>query len=500
MTNHTLISKAALESFEDEIFPAFLNPALERIHACDANCISIDSAAIRSRFGYTRNMGDIDLFFPDSSPDYILKIARRLEEDVTGKLIIANEAGFFRLKYSSFTKEPVLNPNLFLIDFHVGAIFHNNEPILPSGTLLPAEKNWAYLPSISGRHKAPLPMPSMEELLRFKCARLIGHDDIDILAFLLSEKFEYPFGRSQNDDVRQAFRHIALNFPTVATRFSAYHFLPLNEQQLNKIADTLKFVCGIRPTDKAINAYRPDIAAELLNSSEAIAQMLSQGDRQGAQRIAVIAAEKSRPIDYIASEQFRTASIILESNFHGSHGRDILKRTIASITNLINIGTKIDDRLGLYYGEIREYYNIALMCDEGKTANIEATFQEKKDLWKLSDDAIHVACYLACAAYLIEKNIESRHVGGWPTQLIKTVLNDIIDCIRPRHSNDSSFSDLIEAASNCLNDVAAAIRIRRSGAWLGPNCLENINHLRGRSGSFLCVTRVLESLVRLTSR
>ncbi|MGD9830143.1 MAG: hypothetical protein AB7U66_15560, partial [Hyphomicrobiaceae bacterium] len=161
MTDHVLFPKSALSTFEDEVFARFLVPALGEIRASKARCVDIDSAAIRCSTPYARNMGDIDLFFPLESAKNVLGLARRLEVQRLGVLEVANPDGFFRLKYHAQAVPPGLAPPLFILDFHVGAMFQNNIPIPLPDTIVPNSDVSGTLRSISGRNSTQLPLPHL---------------------------------------------------------------------------------------------------------------------------------------------------------------------------------------------------------------------------------------------------------------------------------------------------------------------------------------------------
>jgi hypothetical protein len=174
---------------EDDIFQQFLKPVIGKVSMWLFNTMVIDSSAVRYYTGKARNMGDIDLLIWTEEPDVV--IARILSE-LNCEVILGTEGGFYRAKYYPSCADPVMQAYPFLIDFHINAIYMDSVPILHVELDAFSLVHWAPVKSISGNTSVRLPLPHVDTLFNIKSRKLIGNDDIDILALCLAKKLTPP--------------------------------------------------------------------------------------------------------------------------------------------------------------------------------------------------------------------------------------------------------------------------------------------------------------------
>lgn len=229
MSDHIFLSHIGLCELEDYVFTNILQPVTSDLVGWLIDVMVTDSSAVRYYTGLCRNMGDIDFLL--ISPNHF-QIAQKIIDNYTEKFDgifnMANKNGFYRVKYliPSIIRRAAgvhAGTQFFLLDFHVNHLYHNGVPF----TAVPKEKFaniiWGEVASISGMNKVLLPIPDPETLFEIKVSKLIGNDDIDVLALILWERCPLDKYITISNRHRQNINKLWNNIESVFSRFEIFY-------------------------------------------------------------------------------------------------------------------------------------------------------------------------------------------------------------------------------------------------------------------------------------
>lgn len=205
MSDHIPLSPLAFARADEYVFTKILAPAEPFVRSLGALVMVTDSSAVRAHTGKCRWMGDIDLLVLHDSPSAVLEVMRGHFSNI----IIGSRGGFFRAVFDlPIDATGIADGMRFLIDVHVNAIFHQNQP-----TSVVAREDFALVEwkpvSCSGGHSCcRLPVPALRTILGLKASKDIGNDLLDVFTMIafaeilpewLGEDFLGPAIRAIND-------------------------------------------------------------------------------------------------------------------------------------------------------------------------------------------------------------------------------------------------------------------------------------------------------------
>jgi hypothetical protein len=181
MSDHIPLSPLAFARADEYVFTKILAPAEPFVRSLGAPVMVTDSSAVRIHTGKFRWMGNIDLLVLHDSPSAVLEMMRGHFSNI----IIGSRGGFFRAAFEL----PIDATNIaagmcFLIEVHVNAIFHQNQP-----TSVVAREDfdlveWKQVPSFCGHFSCRLPVPTLRTILGLKASKDIGNDLLDVFTLV----------------------------------------------------------------------------------------------------------------------------------------------------------------------------------------------------------------------------------------------------------------------------------------------------------------------------
>jgi hypothetical protein len=491
MSDHIFLSEERLFEFEDDVFEAFLSPCFKRISKWTFPMVALDGSVIRQRTGYCRNLGDIDLVIKGSPEDVMAKV----ESLAKFGTIHSPVPGFIRLLYRSTSVETVLGGIPFLIDFHCGGLFHEDAVVHVPNNEVFAATVWEEVGSISRNFTCPLPLPLIEDELQLKAQRYIGHDDIDILASLVSEIGLQPLMSIKTDEtVRANLSHLYKNLEDSCQRFTVYFYKQLEEDQIVKISEDLLSITEQNKRKINIEKAKNNALNEINNTIYNIDNLCKEKKYSSASRLLKNINKKYEYLDIILFYQLKILSEIYSVLSTVKISKKRLKKLRKTIDTAHDKSKKIDDRLSLTFKPLRDYYNLVIIIEDENYDRVREISDENKARWLLGNCPIETVMYVSCCISLVKSLLSADKKGKDKKEILST-LEDMmggLDELEPRFEGDE-LTDLISITAECFEQIKECIE---AGTWFEPECVKNVNEFTKRYSHLACVSNLMSSLVQ----
>ncbi len=403
--------------------------------------------------------------------------------------------GFIRLLYRSTSVQNVLGGIPFLIDFHCGGLFHEDAVVHVPNNEVFAATAWEEVSSISRNFSCTLPLPPIDDELQLKAQRYIGHDDIDILASLISGIGLEPLLSVKADrTVRSNLSHLYKNLEDACQRFTVYFYKQLEEDQIVKISEDILNITGQNKRKIEIIKAKNNVLEEISNVIERTDILCKEKNYSSAAKLIKKINKKYEYLDTILYHQLK----ILYDIYHVLSTVKINKKRLKKLRKTIDIAhqksKEIDDRLSLTFKPLRDYYNLVITIENENYAKVREISDENKAIWLSGNCPIETVMYVSCCICLVKSLLSSDKKDKDKKEILST-LEDMIgglDELEPKIETDE-LTDLIGITTECFEQIKECIE---AGTWFEPECVENVNEFTKRYSHLACVSNLMSSLLQ----